>query len=197
MNINRITKRRLTDRKIVEFILQGDGINQISRAFHVGKSRIRELRKQAQECGYIIEPGIPGDVPIPPLPHALFPDPEDSRFSRYSESYQILDIHQDWIKDRLNSGWNAITIFQEIPVKVSRSSFYRYLNKNQLLKSSKKIQSETEIHHSWMLKLLQGKIDCRELEKTFTDSLDLIASISFINVFSINRINYEIEQLQS
>ena len=63
------------DRKIVEFIITGIGVNEITRMLPVGKNRIRELRHKAEAAGYILADGQRGEVSLPPYPERVFPDP--------------------------------------------------------------------------------------------------------------------------
>lgn len=125
----RLTKqhwRRLVDRKIVEALLSGKGVNAIARDLLVGKARIRQVRSQAVEAGYL------DGSPLAPYPEALFPDPVDGRSTRSSDPDRALAEHKAWITDRLQVGWHAITVFEELPVKVARSSFYRFLARHEL-----------------------------------------------------------------
>ena len=120
------------DRKIVEFLIQGKGINEIKRGLHVGGRRIRCLREKAKEYGYLKEDNNTGSIELPPYPEAIFPDPVDGRSIKLSESHQELQRHLPWIKERLNIGWHSITVFEELPIKASRSSFYRFLHRHNL-----------------------------------------------------------------
>jgi transposase len=115
------------DRKIVEALLGGKAVNAITRDLKVGKERVRGVRERACEAGY-----LDGSRPLPPFPEALFPDPVDGRTLRTSDQDKTLATHRPWIEDRLQVGWHAITIFEELPVKVSRSSFYRFLARHEL-----------------------------------------------------------------
>ncbi len=96
------TRRRLMDRKIVEFLITGTGINEITRTLHVGKNRIRELRRKAEEAGYIGAYGQRGEVALPPYPERVFPDPADKRSLKSSDAGELLDPHRAWMEDRLS-----------------------------------------------------------------------------------------------
>ena len=116
------------DRKIVELLIHGANVKHIARSLHVGRRRVRGLREQAKEYGYLNEDANKGVVALPPYPEVLFPEPADSRSLRLPDSHRVLAPHHAWIRDRLEAGWHLVTVFEELPVNgVSRSSFYRYL----------------------------------------------------------------------
>jgi len=121
------------DRKIVEMLVQGAAVKVIARSLHVGKRRIKQLRELAREHGYLDGTGGgPGPTVIPPYPEAVFVDRADGRSEKISEEHVKLEIVREWIKDRLEVGWQPITVFEELPsdvAGVSRSSFYRYLKR--------------------------------------------------------------------
>jgi hypothetical protein len=121
-------RRRIMERKIVELLLLGSGVNQICRDLHISKRRLRDVRVKAVEAGY-----LDGRNPLPAYPEALFPDQEDGRTSKGSSKWSELLPHKAWIKDRLEAGWHKITIFEELQLDESyRSSFYRFLIKHRL-----------------------------------------------------------------
>lgn len=143
-----VTRRRLMDRKIVEMLINGVGVNQVGRSLRVSKRRIRRLREQAKERGYLKEDGTRGTVLLPPYPEAIFPDPTDGRTLRLSEYHQLLEPHREWIRDRMETGWHAVTVFEELPVQgVSRSSFYRYLERQGLNRLGETYRVVPEIRH--------------------------------------------------
>jgi hypothetical protein len=121
------SRRRLMDRKIVEQLISGKGINAICRDLMVGKNRLSHVREKAREYGY-----LDGITPIPPFPEAIFPDPVDARSLRTSEADLHLQEQRPWIEDRLRAGWQPITIFEELPIHTGRSSFYRFLHRHRL-----------------------------------------------------------------
>lgn len=136
------------DRKIVEMLISGVGVNQIAKNVHVSKRRIRALREQAKERRYLEEDGTRGPVSLPQYPEALFPDPPDGRALRLSEYHQLLEPHREWIRDRMETGWHAVTVFEELPVEgVSRSSFYRYLEREGLNRLGETYRVVPEIRH--------------------------------------------------
>ena len=131
--MKRKTRRTLMDRKIVELLIHGANVKHIARSLHVGRRRVRGLREQAKEYGYLNEDGKKGVAALPPYPEVLFPESADRRSLRLPDSYRVLAPHHAWIRDRLEVGWHLVTVFEELPVHgVSRSSFYRYLERHKL-----------------------------------------------------------------
>jgi len=121
------------DRKIVELLLGGAGINSIARSLHVGKMRIRAICEMAKECGYLTAQGERGTVALPAYPERIFSDAVDKRSLQASPQDPLLEPHRAWMEERLLAGWHAVTLFEELPVKgIGRSSFYRYLKRNKL-----------------------------------------------------------------
>ena len=100
------TRRRMVDRKIVELLMGGTGVNSIARNLHVSKRRIGALRERAWEHGYLEEYGRPGARKPAPYPEALFPDPMDGRSLRVSESQKLLAPQEGCIRERLEAGWH-------------------------------------------------------------------------------------------
>lgn len=131
-------RRRRMDRRIVEYLREGRSIGRICRDLHVGKERVRRLREMAKSYGYLEDYGERGTVALPAHPEALFPDPVDKRSLRVSDPHRLLDTHRGWIEERLGAGWHKVTVFEELPVSVGRSSFYRYLDRHGLYRLGEK-----------------------------------------------------------
>ena len=143
-----LSRRRMMDRKIVEMLRNGEGINQIGRSLHVAKRRIRALREQAMEQGYLEADGSCGRIALPDYPEAIFPQRVDGRTQRLSASHQVLEEQREWIREHLEAGWHAVTVFEELPVTgVSRSSFYRFLERHQFNRLGESYRVVPEIRH--------------------------------------------------
>ena len=115
------------ERKIVEQLVSGKSFNAVCRDLKVGRNRVSHLREMAREYGY-----LEGSTPIPPYPEALFPDTIDGRSEQKSEADIQLQGQRQWIEERLLAGWQPISIYEELPVDIGRSSFYRYLHRYKL-----------------------------------------------------------------
>jgi len=121
-------RRRLMERKIVESLISGRGFNATCKNLHVGKNRVSHIQEKAREYGY-----LDGKVSLPPYPEALFPDPVDGRSVKSSAVDSQLKGHKEWIIERLEAGWQPVTILEELSVSVGRSSFYRFLHRYNLV----------------------------------------------------------------
>lgn len=125
MILNIRARRLILDRRIVELLIEGRGINAIMRELKVGKGTIRQIKEMAEQHGY-----LDASIPLPVYPEALFP--ERMRASVQSVPDKILSKHLDWIKERLEAGWHLVSIFEELPATVARSSFYRFIERHGL-----------------------------------------------------------------
>ena len=124
--MNSRTRKRVMERKIVERLRLGNGVNKITRELGTSKKRVIKIRRLAERKGYL-------DIlePLPSYPAILFPE-LDQREACRSEPDERLQLHREWIEERLDAGWDPITVFEELPIVVSRSSFYRFLNRHGL-----------------------------------------------------------------
>ena len=129
------------DRKIVERLIEGKSQNEIMTEFHVGKKRVRRARAEAERAGYF------SGAPLPPFPEAVFPDPIDKRTQKVSDNDVLLQPHLEWIKDRLQSGWQPVTVWEELSVKVGRSSFYRFIERQGIDRIGESFRHKPEIIH--------------------------------------------------
>jgi len=121
------TRRRIMDRRIVERLRVGDGTNKISRELEVSKKRVVEVRRRAAKHHYLDE-----HVALPRYPEVLFPEVIDGRSERQVPTDTELEQHVDWIRERLELGWYPITVWEELPIRVPRSNFYRFLSRHKL-----------------------------------------------------------------
>lgn len=126
--LSKRVRSRQVSRKIVEFLIAGHGVNHTCRVLKVGKDRVRKVRELAEKAGY-----LSGMTRLPVFPEALFPEQADAMGHRSSAADRLLQEHKEWIIEKLKVGWHAITIFEELPVKVSRSSFYRFFERHDLI----------------------------------------------------------------
>ena len=121
------------ERKIVEQLVSGKSFNAVCRDLKVGRNRVSHIREMAREYGY-----LDGNTPIPPYHEALFTDPLDVRSLQKSEADMQLQGQRPWIEDRLQAGWQPISIYEELParneflIRIGRSSFYRFLHRYKL-----------------------------------------------------------------
>ncbi len=128
-------KRRFMERKIVERLLAGAKLNQVCRELHVSKRRVIMVRAKAEEAGY-----LDGSCALPPYPEALFPETPDGRALRTSATWRALEEHLPWIRERLDAGWHAVSVYEELALRVPRSSFYRFLIRHRLNERGKSLR---------------------------------------------------------
>jgi len=141
-------RKRRMDRKIVEMLRGGASVKGVARSLHVAKRRIRVVRERAQAQGYLEADGGPGRTALPPYPEAIFPEAVDGRSVRPSEAQELLEPHQAWIREHLEAGWHAVTVWEELPVTgIRRSSFYRFLQRHQLRRWGESDRVIPEIRH--------------------------------------------------
>lgn len=111
-------------RRVVELYLAGYSRRQIVGKLKVGDRKVRQILALAEAFGYLAGKGLP----VAPL--ALFPEPEKALAT--STVDQALLPHKSWITERLHTGWHKVTVWEELPVEVTRSSFYRFLARHKL-----------------------------------------------------------------
>lgn len=140
-SVTKTSRRRKVDRKIVELLIAGTSQNQIIAALNVGKKRVQRARQEVEKAGYL------SGTPLPPYPEAVFPDPVDRRCAKVSDNDILLQAHLAWIKDRLSSGWQPITVWEELTLRVPRSSFYRFLERQKLRYLGESFRHIPEIQH--------------------------------------------------
>ena len=139
--MTKITERHRMDRRILELLILGRGVKSICKELRVGRYRVHEVKEKARAIGF-----LDGSV-LPSLaPHPLFPDAIDGRSLKTSAHDKSLFLHQDWIVERLITGWSPITVFEELPiVGVSRASFYRFMHRHSLIKLAAGVKTHSLI----------------------------------------------------
>ena len=129
------------DRKIVEGLREGHSLTALTKSTGKGKGYVIKIRDQALEHGYVAVANPEKKIycktskEIPPYPEALFPL-RDGRSEKAIETDAILDPKREWIKERIELGWSPQSIFEELPLSVPRSNFYRYIHRHKLMRSA-------------------------------------------------------------
>lgn len=122
------TRARRMDRRIIEMLQGKSSLRTITETLRVGDRRVRRLRLRAEAYGYLGEP----PKLLPPYPEILFPDEGLATPPRSSEADQALLLKREWITERLASGWQPVTVYEELGIPIGRSSFYRFLLRHDL-----------------------------------------------------------------
>jgi transposase len=129
------------DRKIVEGLREGRSLTSLTKSTSKGKGYVIKIRDMAIEHGYIVlgnaEKKTYQSTPkiLPPYPEALFPL-RDGRSEKAVETDAALQPKLEWIRERIELGWSPQSIFEELPLTVPRSNFYRYIHRHKLMRSS-------------------------------------------------------------
>ncbi|MGH7175738.1 MAG: IS21 family transposase [Tepidisphaeraceae bacterium] len=116
----------MMDRKIVEYLVMGKPHRWIKEQLGVGAGRLAKVQTLAEAHGYLSGQAMPA------YPQALFADRVDRRSEQRSDVDATLLARKEWIEERLCAGWKAITVFEELGLAVTRSSFYRFLERHGL-----------------------------------------------------------------
>jgi hypothetical protein len=139
------------DRKIVEGLREGISLTSLTKSTGKGKGYVIKVRDLALDYGYIeILDAVSRTFKVsskllPPYPEALFPL-RDGRSEKLSETDLLLDPKREWIKERIELGWSPQTVFEELPLSVPRSNFYRYLQRHQL-RAQVRVKNVMELVH--------------------------------------------------
>ncbi|HXH74486.1 MAG TPA: hypothetical protein VNJ08_05950 [Bacteriovoracaceae bacterium] len=130
------------DRKIVEHLILNKSFNDIEKHLKVVKKRIRKAHDLAKASGYL------DGLPLPPYPESIF-DPPDAEYpGPVSLIDKALLEHSMWIKERRVLGWHWVTVLEELPIKVSSSSFYRFIKRHNLDDKKTSLRVVPEIIHA-------------------------------------------------
>jgi transposase len=116
----------MMDRKIVEYLVMGKPHRWIKEQLGVGAGRLAKVQALAEAHGYLSGQALPG------YPQALFADRVDHHCEQPSQADTTLLARKAWIEERLRAGWKAVTVFEELRLPVTRSSFYRFLERHRL-----------------------------------------------------------------
>lgn len=119
------------ERRVIELTLAGNSRRQICKKLKTGDRKVRRILEKAEMHGYL------SGSPLPVVPLAVFPEELTSAMSP-SAVDQALRHHQSWIEERLRFGWSKVTVWEELPVTVNRSSFYRFLERHKLSRLGEK-----------------------------------------------------------
>ena len=133
------------DRKIVQMLIEKQSFNKISKHLKVSKKRIRKVHEMAKESGYL------SGATIPSYPEIIFEYPEIQSDRPVSDVDAELIAQIQWIKERREAGWHLITIWEELPIRVPKATFYRFIKRHHIEgdpeKSRCRVKVVSEIIH--------------------------------------------------
>ncbi len=124
MRPSKKVRRQLVERKIIQNLVLKKTFNEISRELKVCKKTIRKIFIKAKEAGYL------DGKELPAFPENHFF--EEEIILPTSGPDTLMGPHIDWIRERKASGWHWVTIWEELPIKVSRASFFRFIKRHGL-----------------------------------------------------------------
>jgi hypothetical protein len=133
------------DRKIVQYLVEGKSHRFIKQQLGIGSGRLQKVKQLAEQHGYLSGGALPG------YPEALFADRSDGRTQQRSDTDRLLEEQVGFIEERLNAGWRPISVWEELSIAVTRSSFYRFLERHDLVKlarAAKGLRVVPEIVHA-------------------------------------------------
>ncbi len=139
--MTRATRMLVMDRKIVLQLIEGKSFNSIAKDLGVGKRRIKKLYSKSLGAGYITLLR-----PLPPFPEKLFSEKiagknRSQNSSRKSIYDELLMPHLEDIKIKIELNYHQVTIIEELPVVVPKSSFSRFIKRHGLELKRKKANS--------------------------------------------------------
>ena len=124
--MKREVRRRRMERRVIELHLAGNSRRQICQKLKTGDRRVRRTLEKAEVLGYL------SGTPLPAVPLAVFPEPPPTAVMSTSATDKALLAHKTWVEERLSTGWKKVTVWEELPLRVARSSFYRFLERHGL-----------------------------------------------------------------
>ena len=126
--------------KVIEHFIEGKSATEIQRIFKKGKGYILSIRNKSIEYSYLEEivPGEKryksGNKKLPPFPESPFAI-IDTKSEKLLETDKYLEPEKPWIAERIVAGWSPQSIFEELKSPLPRTSFYRYMHRNNFMKS--------------------------------------------------------------
>jgi hypothetical protein len=141
------------DRTIVECLCLGHSLTAITKSTGKGKGYVIKIKDMALEYGFIEATSSNYKIYksshkiIPPYPEALFPL-KDGRSEKFIQTDEYLEKHKSWIKERLEAEWSPQSIFEELPVAIPKTTYYRYLHRQKLMELATSTNDTPEIIHA-------------------------------------------------
>ena len=167
------------ERRIVEMLLQGKSLREICRKLKVGDRKVKRARALGESYGY-----LSGARPLPAFPEAMFPLEEPAENLGTSLVDEILLNKKDWIIERLALGWRPVTVWEELEVKATRSSFYRFLARHKIDSLGERARTIPEIVHKPAEALL---VDWGKLRTVVGEGGKRRILWAFVGVFGFSR----------
>jgi hypothetical protein len=124
--MDRDVRRRRMERRVIELHMAGASQREICKKLKVGNRKVRRILEKAEALGYL------AGLRLPAAPLAVLPEPPPVAVLSASAIDKLLLENKSWIEERLKTGWHKVTVWEELPFIVGRSSFYRFLKRHRL-----------------------------------------------------------------
>lgn len=148
----KILEKITVDRKIIEYLIDGKSLTAIQKILNKGKGYLISIRNRALEFNYI-EEIIPGEKryksgikKLPPYPESPF-GIIDNKNEKALETDTYLESEKSWITECIEADWSPQSIFEELKKPIARTTFYRYMHRNNFMKKSPLASSSMELVH--------------------------------------------------
>ena len=149
----KILEKITVDRKIIEHLIDGKSVTAIQKILNKGKGYLISVRDRALEFNYI-EEIIAGEKryksgikKLPPYPESPFGIIE-SKNEKILETDAYLESEKPWIAECIIADWSPQSIFEELKKPISRTTFYRYMHRNNFMNKTPLAGSSMELVHA-------------------------------------------------
>jgi len=149
----KVLEKITVDRKIIEHLADGKSVTAIQKILSKGKGYILAIRDRAIEFNYIEEilpnekryrPGIKKLPPYPESPFGII----DSKNEKILETDLYLSSEKTWIAECIEADWSPQSIFEDLKKPIPRTTFYRYMHRNNFMQKSAMPSSPMELVHA-------------------------------------------------
>lgn len=149
----KVLEKITVDRKIIEYLADGKSVTAIQKILSKGKGYILSVRDLAIEFNYIVEiiagekrykSGIKNLPPYPESPFGII----DTKNEKILDTDLYLESEKSWIAECIEADWTPQSIFEDIKKPISRTTFYRYMHRNNFMKKSIMESSSMELVHA-------------------------------------------------
>jgi hypothetical protein len=143
----------MIERKVIELLKLGKSRRAIARELKIGTRKVKAIQERGEAEGALSKDSVLPRFPESPLK----PEPTSPR--KKSE-FEIEFLGQiDWIQEKKKKGWHTVTIWEQLPKPLKRSTFYRLMRLHGLDTPRKKEATPEIIHQPGEALLLDwGKL---------------------------------------
>lgn len=149
----KILEKITVDRKIIEHLMDGKSVTGIQKILNKGKGYILSVRDRALDFNYIEAILVgekrykPGLKKLPSYPESPFGIVE-CKSEKVLETDKYLESEKKWITECIKAEWSPQSIFEELKKPIPRTTFYRYMHRNNFMKRPPFASSPMELVHA-------------------------------------------------